>query len=113
MLESKQNLPNGAAGIGSLINNPVQEQYQNNKDEEEEVDQPQLGEELADCITKTLGDKDNQWDDIDQSATDPVIKCIQGDYTGRFVYLNSCKTDEEETVGELIGGRPEYDLKLN
>jgi len=38
---------------------------------------------------------------------------VQGDYTGRFCYLRNCDTDEEETTGEIIGGKPDYDVANN
>ena len=108
-VDASKNLPKGAAGIGSLINNPAQEQYH----QQEEYESPQASEELAPSIKEFYGEKDTQWDAIDPSALDPVLKCIQGDYTGRFTYLNSCTSSETETSGELIGGKPEYNQKNN
>jgi hypothetical protein len=41
------------------------------------------------------------------------LKCIQGDYTGRFEYLNNCSSEQTETKGILIGGKPDYNLEKN
>ena len=64
-------------------------------------------------INDFLGDKDQDWSDLDVGILDPVLKCVQGDFTGRFVYLKRCKPDEQETDGEIIGGQPHYDAVKN
>lgn len=43
-------------------------------------------------------------EDADPGLVDPVLKGIQGDYTGRYIYLNNCIGDIEETEGIVIGG---------
>jgi len=43
-------------------------------------------------------------EEADPGLVDPVLKCIQGDYTGRYVYLRNCIGDEEKTKGIVIGG---------
>jgi len=64
-------------------------------------------------INEFLGNKDIDMTQIDPGALLPVLKCIQGDYTGRFCYLRNCNPDEEETTGEIIGGKPDYDINQN
>jgi hypothetical protein len=44
-----------------------------------------MQEEIAPMITNFEGDNDLKLEDIDPGLVDPVLKCIQGDYTGRFV----------------------------
>lgn len=58
-------------------------------------------------------EQDIQFDQIDPGPYDPVLKCIQGDYTGRFFYLDNCTNGQLETPGEIIGGKPGYDIKAN
>jgi len=55
-------------------------------------DGAQSGEELAKPISEFLGEKDTSFKEIDPSAIDPVLKCIQGDYTGRYTYLSNCSS---------------------
>ena len=45
-------------------------------------------------INEFMTSKEIEFDSIDPSALDPVLKCIQGDYTNRFVYINNCNPDE-------------------
>lgn len=49
-------------------------------------------------------DQDTALEDTDPGFVDPVLKCIQGDYMGRYVYLNNCADGENETKGIVIGG---------
>ena len=35
---------------------------------------------------------------------DPVLKCIAGDYTGRFIHLENCRGGEQVTKGIVVGG---------
>ena len=69
-----------------------------------------MQEEIAPMITDFEGDNDIKLEDIDPGLVDPVLKCIQGDYTGRFVQLSNCISDEKETTGIVIGGgKSDYD----
>lgn len=49
-------------------------------------------------------EKDTALEDTDPGLVDPVLKCIQGDYMGRYVYLSNCGPNETETKGIVIGG---------
>ena len=53
------------------------------------------------------------FNNIDKGILDPILKCIQGDYTGRFIQFDNCTSKQNETTGIIIGGKPEYDLKKN
>lgn len=48
--------------------------------------------------------EDTPLEDTDPGFVDPVLKCIQGDYTGRYIYLSNCAIDETQTKGIVIGG---------
>ena len=53
-------------------------------------------------------------EDIDTGLLDPVLKCIQGNYTDRFIYVGSCATGQVESTGIIVGGGLEtYDYNLN
>ena len=45
-------------------------------------------------INELIEHQDIDFDSINPAVLDPVLKCIQGDYTGRFVYINNCGPDE-------------------
>lgn len=78
-----------------------------------DLDEPQKGEEMVPLIDGAFNEKDVKFNMIDPGVLDPVMKCIQGDYTGRFTYLSNCTAQENETYGEIIGGRPDYDVQNN
>lgn len=46
---------------------------------------PQKEELIAKIITDYLGEFDLEFNNIDKGILDPILKCIQGDYTGRFI----------------------------
>jgi len=74
---------------------------------------PQKEELIAKIITDYLGEFDLEFNNIDKGILDPILKCIQGDYTGRFIQFDNCTSKITETTGIIIGGKPEYDLKKN
>lgn len=49
-------------------------------------------------------EEDTPLEETDPGFVDPVLKCIQGDYTGRYIYLQNCAADESKTKGIVIGG---------
>ena len=72
----------------------------------------QLTEEVA-LNVKDFLENDQDWADIDAGVLDPILKCIQGDFTGRFGFLKRCEPDQEETDGTIIGGQSHYDVVKN
>ena len=105
MTKQPQWMPQNSQGIGQLVGHtPVQNT---------EYICPQKNEQLAKKIDHFLGEKDQDMSMVDTGCCMPVLKCIQGDYTGRFCYLRNCSTGQKETSGELIGGKPGYDVVLN
>lgn len=100
-MEAIKNLPDGVKNIKTLLSHSAQEN-------QEEAYCAQAGEELAPSITEFLGENDIKFSEIDPSAIDPCLKCIQGDYIGRFTYLSNCTSEQEETKGISIGGKPDY-----
>lgn len=45
--------------------------------------------------------------DIDIGVYDYVLKCIEGPFQGKFIYLNT------SPMGEIIGGTDDYDIHTN
>ena len=50
------------------------------------------------------GPDDRPLDTMDPGLADPVFKCIQGDYSGRFAHVSCCQSGEQKTPGLVIGG---------
>lgn len=45
--------------------------------------------------------------DIDIGVIDYVLKCVDGPFYNKFIYINT------SSVGETIGGATEYDIAVN
>lgn len=51
-------------------------------------------QQMAPLLSEFIEDGDLDFDDIDPGVLDPVLKCIQGNYMGRFSRLNNCGPDQ-------------------
>lgn len=57
-------------------------------------------------LTKNFFDPNEHFSDFDSGVFDYVLKCIEGSYCSKFIYLNTASP-------EIIGGGYNYDINKN
>jgi len=71
------------------------------------VDQSTLDSSDVANLSEQFFEVKEKFFDIDIGVYDYVLKCIDGPYLGKFVYINTSPN------GEVIGGSADYDISSN
>ena len=77
-------MPEGVNAVGMLVGQQPEGQIDTNNIFVD-PDKPQKEELIAKIIDDYLNEFDVEFNNIDKGILDPILKCIQGDYTGRFI----------------------------
>jgi hypothetical protein len=68
---------------------------------------PNIDQSDVAILSSDIFDIKEKFFDIDIGVYDYVLKCIDGPFIGKFVFINT------SPLGEVIGGTTDYDIQTN